>query len=334
MHLIFREIAAGRAYLDEIIVPPPESWAVNQPRRSSLMFLGYGQQLTLEELIMGLAVPSGNDAAVAAALRFAPSVEDFAEMMNREAQAIGLTKTRFVEPSGISYSNMTTAREFARFCRFYIEAYPESLRDYHSVREFAYPREENVAEQYRENPGTRVQRNRNGLLGRVEGVDGLKTGYIDEAGYNIALTAERNNSRFIAIILGAPAEWGGDRIRDEDGRKLLNWVFDHYKTIRLNIEEPEPVRVWKGKENDVGLVFGAPLEFTALAERGENLSRKIEIDEPLIAPIPANSQVGSYIIYDSFGELRNIPLLAANGVERGGFFKRLFDSIKLFFRRA
>ena len=333
MHLAFREINSGRASLEEIITPTRESWAVNQMPRSSLMYLANGQTLSLRELLLGLAVFSGNDAATAIALRFAPSVADFAGMMNKEAAALSLIKTRFVEPSGISEDNMTTAMEFAQFCRFYLETYPESLREFHSVREFAYPRQENVAERYKENPGTRVQQNRNSLLGKVEGVDGLKTGYIDEAGYNIALTAERNGSRFIAVILGAPAEWGGDRIRDEDGKNLINWVFQHYKTIRLKAETPEPVRVWKGKENFAGLSFGAPLEFTALMERGENLSWRIELEEPLIAPVAAGSAVGNLIFSDSLGELRIIPLLITDDAESGGFFKRLFDSLRLFFRR-
>jgi len=333
IHLVLREIEAGRASLEEIITPPRESWAVNQPPRSSLMYLANGQQLSLRELLLGLAVFSGNDAAVAAALRFAPSVQAFAEMMNREAQAMGLVKTRFTEPSGISEYNMTTAREFANFCRLYLQAHPESLRDFHSVREFVYPRAENVAEQYRGNPGTRVQRNRNTLLAKQEGVDGLKTGYIDEAGFNIALTAQRNGTRFIAVILGAPADWGGDRIRDDDGTKLLTWAFSHYKTIRPRPDAPEPVRIWKGRENYADITWGESLEFTASAERGENLSWTIEQPETLIAPLPAGSPAGSFVLNDSYGELRRIPLITVQEAERGGFFKRLFDSIRLFFRK-
>ena len=334
MHLVFREIEAGRASLDEIITPGRESWAINQLPLSSLMNLAPGQQLSLRELLLGLAVFSGNDAAVALALRFAPTVREFAEMMTREGETLGLARTRFVDASGYSEDNMTTAREFAEFCRIYMEAHPDSLRDYHSVREFAYPRAENVAEQYRHNPGTRVQRNRNSLLGKVEGVDGLKTGFIFESGYNIALTAERNGSRFIVIILGAPAGWGGDRIRDDEGKQLIEWVFNNYKTIKLSLEKPDPVRVWKGKTNHAEIVFGAPLDFTTLAERGENLRYTTEYEEPLIAPLPEGSIVGNLVLYDSLGELRRIPLLTKEGIERGGFFKRLFDSIRLFFRRA
>ena len=333
MHVAFREIAAGRASLDEIIIPVKESWAISQPPLSSLMNLAPGQQLTIRELLLGMAVFSGNDAATAVALRFAPTVREFVELMNREAEALGLLKTRFVDASGYSEDNMTTAGEFAEFCRYYLKAHPESVRDFHSVREFAYPTAENVAEQYRDNPGTRVQRNRNTLLGRVEGVDGLKTGFIFESGYNIALTAERNGTRFIVIILGAPAGWGGDRIRDDEGKKLLNWAFTNYKTIRPRPAAPEPVRVWKGKNNYACIEYGEPLDFTALAERGENLSWRIEYNTPLICPLHAGSHAGNLALYDSLGELRSIPLLTTDEIERGGFFKRLFDSIRLFFKR-
>jgi D-alanyl-D-alanine carboxypeptidase (penicillin-binding protein 5/6) len=333
MHLTFREIEAGRASLDEIFTPSREGWAVNQPPLSSLMGLAAGHSVSLRDLLLGMAIFSGNDAATATALRFAPSLSGFAEIMNREAAALGLRKTRFVDASGYSEDNMTTAREFAEFCRIYIAAHPYSIRDYHSVVEFAYPRPENLPEQYRGNPGTRLRRNSITLLGRVEGVDGLKTGFIFESGYNIALTAERNSTRFIAIILGGPSGFGGDRIRDEDGEKLINWAFANYKTIRPTSSPIVPFRVWKGKTNFVEAVPGEPLEFTALTERGENLSWMIEREEPLLAPLPAKSAVGSLVLYDTLGELRRIPLITTEEVERGGFFKRLFDSIRLLFRR-
>ena len=334
MHLAFEEIAAGRASPDEIITPPRESWAVNQPPHSSLMYLANGQKVSLRELLLGMAVFSGNDAAVAVALRFAPSAADFVAMMNREAANLGLVKTRFVDPAGYWEDNMTTAREFTEFCRIYLSDHPESIKEYHSVKEFDYPTAENVSDRYRGNPGTRKRFNTNTLLGRVEGVDGLKTGSIPEAGFNIALTAERNNTRFIAVILGAPSGWGGDRIRDDDGKKLLAWAFAAYKTIRPQPPALEPVRIWKGRENTVRLDWGEPLEFTSSAERGETLSYRIDLTDPLIAPLPAGTTAGTLVIHDSLGELRRVPLVTVANVEQGGFFKRLFDSIRLFFRRA
>jgi D-alanyl-D-alanine carboxypeptidase (penicillin-binding protein 5/6) len=333
MHLILKEAEAGRLPLDKVIQPPEESWSRNQPYRSSLMYLADGQQLSIRELLLGLAVPSGNDAAVAAALQLAPSTEEFAAMMNREAANLGLVKTSFTEPSGISEYNMTTAREFAAFCRFYLEVHPYALKDYHSVTKFVYPKPENVAEPYKAEPGTHVHTNTNELLGKLEGVDGLKTGYIDEAGYNIALTARREGTRFIAVILGAPARYGGKQIRDEDGRHLLSWAFDHYKTVRPILPDLEPARIWKGKTNRTDLVPAQPLEFTTLKERAVNLYWKTEAAGPLIAPFPAGTPAGTMVFSDDLGELRRLPLVTAAGAEEGGFFKRLRDSIQLFFRR-
>jgi D-alanyl-D-alanine carboxypeptidase (penicillin-binding protein 5/6) len=342
IHVALQEAAKRSISLDESVEPPRQSWAVNQPPRSSLMFLASGQHVTIRELILGLAVPSGNDAAIAIALRFAPSVEAFVQLMNTEARSLGLEKTQFVEPSGISEYNFTTALEFAVFCREYIRLHPENLAIFHSTAEFAYPKAENVSEQYRAEPGTIVQPNRNQLLdielpdgsrntNAVEGVDGMKTGYIDEAGYNIALTAGRQETRLIAIILGAPAVYRGERIRDEDGRALLTWGFDNFKTMQADFPEQELLRVWKGKTDYVSCVPGEDTTFTAHANRGGRLFWKTEYVDPLTAPLPAWSRVGTLILSDSLGELRRIPLVTTENVEQGGFFKRLFDSFRMFF---
>jgi len=331
MYLAFREINAGRASLDEIIEPGRESWAVNQLPLSSLMHLGQGQSLSLRELLLGLAVASGNDAAAAVALRFAPTIDDFVAMMNREAHSLGLIHTSFVDASGYSELNMTTANDFAKFCRIYLEAYPQSLVDFHSVIEYSYPLPEHQLNSSYPLQAARLQRNRNSLLERVNGVDGLKTGSIPAAGFNIALTAERNDTRFIAIIMGAPYEQGGDRIRDNDGELLLEWAFNNYRTLRIDTPHIPLPRVWKGRDNYVELNWDESLTFTAFRERGENIVYDIEIVEPIIAPISAGTHVGNITVYDSLGVLRVIPVHTAYEVERGGFFKRLIDSIRLFF---
>ncbi|MDR0761288.1 MAG: D-alanyl-D-alanine carboxypeptidase, partial [Treponema sp.] len=297
MHIALEEVAAGRASLDEIVDLPRQSWAISQPPRSSLMFLGAGQRVSLRELLLGLAISSGNDAAVAVALRFASDIASFADRMTEEGRNLGMMNTRFVEPSGISEDNFTTALEFASFCREYLALHPEALGDYHSVAEFAYPKAENVADPYQDDPKTWVQRNRNTLLGEIEGVDGLKTGYIDEAGYNIALTAERDGTRFVAVILGAPASPGGDRIRDEDGLTLLEWGFSNFKTLRILAPPMEPVQVWKGRTNWVELVpedgeaagtgGGYAWTMTTYAGRGGSSRWETELTGPLIAPLPA-----------------------------------------------
>jgi len=331
MHLVLKEVDAGRASLDEIIPVRTESWALKQPPRSSLMFLAPGQIVTLREIMLGLAVSSGNDAAVAAALRLAPSVDDFAALMTAEARRMGLRKTRFTEPSGISEDNMTTAAEFAALCREYLRRHPRSLVEFHSVREFAYPQAGNVAEAFHDNPMTIVQGNRNTLLRTFPGVDGLKTGYIDEAGYNIALTARRNDTRFIAVILGAPAHPGGDRIRDRDGERLLSWAFENFKTVYPAIKQPEPARLWKGKQKWVELELAEEPAFTAPVGRAASLQFTEEVEHPLIAPLSAWYPVGWLVIADEAGELHRVRLITARAYQQGNIFKRAWDSIRLLF---
>jgi D-alanyl-D-alanine carboxypeptidase (penicillin-binding protein 5/6) len=329
MHLLMKEIEEGSAAYDEIIPITVASWAQSQPPRSSLMFLAPGQIVTLREIMLGLAVPSGNDAAVAAALRLAPSMDEFAYLMTNEARRFDMKVTRFVESSGISEYNITTANEFAWFCRQYIKLHPQSLIDFHSVPDFSYPLEHNVAPAYRSNPRTIQQDNRNNLLKSFDGVDGLKTGYIDEAGYNIALTAQRDDTRFILVILGAESS----RNRDADGTSLLSWAFENFKTVRPVIGSIEKPRLYKGKDKNVELVLALPVDFTSPVGRALQLKFETQINGPLIAPIPEGEAVGYFIISDDNGELNRVPLLTVRTYERGNIFKRIWHSILLLFKK-
>jgi D-alanyl-D-alanine carboxypeptidase (penicillin-binding protein 5/6) len=189
----------------------------------------------------------------------------------------------------------------------------------------------NVPAAFRDNPNTIVQNNRNNLLKTFRGVDGLKTGYIDEAGYNIALTAQRNDTRFIAVILGAPAQPRGDRIRDADGARLLSWAFENFKTVRPQIDYIEKARLWKGKANEVDLVLAKPADFTSPFDRADSLWIEAVIPEPLIAPLPVGFPAGYLIISDDQGEVNRITLLTAEPCEKGNIFKRLWHSIRLLF---
>ncbi|MDR2150944.1 MAG: D-alanyl-D-alanine carboxypeptidase [Spirochaetaceae bacterium] len=334
MHLALAEVSAGRASLDEVIPLPSETWAENQPSGSSLMFLARGQSVTLHELLLGLIISSGNDAAIAVALRFDQTVAQFAQRMNEEARKMGFLQTYFVEPSGVSEKNMTTASDFASFCREYIRLHPETLQDYHSVPNFAYPKAYNVPAAYRSRPGTIVQYNRNTLLGTVKGVDGLKTGYIDESGYNIALTAERNGTRLIAVVLGAPADSSGTRIRDNDGKQLLEFGFEHYKTVtvRPHVDSLKPVRLWLGKTNWVEVAVEHTIAFTTAIDRARTIYQKIEIDEPVLAPLDTGAVIGKLIFYDERGTLAQSAIFTTAPVEKGGFFKRFFDRIRLWWK--
>ncbi|MEW5818515.1 MAG: D-alanyl-D-alanine carboxypeptidase family protein, partial [Spirochaetota bacterium] len=195
-------IENGSVNLNEEVEIKPEYWAVNMPRDSSLMFLGPHQRVSLRDLLKGIAVSSGNDAAYALADFIAGSVSGFVELMNQKVRNLGFTTMHFVEPSGMSSKNRITAREYAAFCRDYINRHPESLKELYSLKEFTFPRPENLKDGYKGTPIT--QYNRNSLLWSLEGVDGLKTGFIEASGYNIALTAQRDGMRVIAVLLGIP----------------------------------------------------------------------------------------------------------------------------------
>ncbi|MDR0383601.1 MAG: D-alanyl-D-alanine carboxypeptidase [Spirochaetaceae bacterium] len=334
IHVAEKEAAERGISLDEPVSLPKQSWAVNQPPRSSLMFLAQGQIVSLNELFLGMAIPSGNDAAIAVALNFAPTTDAFARLMNREAVAFGMKNTVFVEPSGISEENITTARDFALFCREYLRLYPENLEKYHSTPSFSYPKPSNLRPSMQNRTNTIVQNNHINLLYTFEGVDGLKTGYIDEAGYNIALTAERNGTRFIAVILGVPAELGsrwGTRARDADGAALLTWGFNNFKTLRPEIPAIPEARVWKGRTNRMPLALAEnDPAITLPVDRGDGIRCETSLND-IIAPLPQGTPAGHITFYDEAGKIATMELVTLKDAEAGGLFKRLWDSVMLFF---
>ena len=329
MHLLLNEVKAGGTSLNAIVPITEESWALRQPPRSSLMFLEPGQIVTLREILLGLAVSSGNDAAVAAALYLAPNVNEFTRLMTMQARNMGLAVTRFTDTSGYSSNNITTAAEFTHFCRQYINLHPESLNNFHSVPVFAYPAANNAVAAKRNNPGTIVQHNSNTLLETFPGVDGLKTGFIRESGYNFALTAQRNDTRFIAVTLGADSS----RNRRRDADMLLSWAFNNFKTVRPAAIVIDPQRLWKGRDNYIELVLKGDADFTSPVSRANNLMQKIEISSLLTAPLPAGYRAGDLVFYDDYGELNRIPLVTIRDYEKGNIFKRLWHSIILLFKQ-
>ncbi|MBR4599630.1 MAG: D-alanyl-D-alanine carboxypeptidase, partial [Treponema sp.] len=203
MYIVFKDAAEGKISLDDVVPLPERSWAINMPKDASLMFLGQGQVVTLRELLKGLAVASGNDAAIAVADYISGSTKAFVQRMNEECAALGLTHTHFVEPSGYDEHNLTTARELAAFCCEYIRRFPQSVEEFHSAPSIKYPMEKNLPSWLKSKGDSTAiyQRNTNPLLGVMEGCDGIKTGFIYESRYNLALTAKRNGVRYISVTM-------------------------------------------------------------------------------------------------------------------------------------
>jgi len=330
VHLALQEIEEGRLEPSEVLVPGPDAWARNMPPRSSLMFLGPNQKLTVEQLLEGLVVDSGNDAAVEVADRVAGSVPAFVAMMNREAERLGYRTMRFVEPAGISASNVITAREYADFARRFISLHPDSLRELFSLREFTYPLEENLTGTNHEKPVT--QSNRNILLGRYDGVDGLKTGYIDESGYNIAVTAERDGMRLISVILGVPDSGAvsGSILRATESARLLDYGYTTFTVVRPSYPPPEAARVWKGTVRSVAVAAQPAPMVVVRKDRAAALSTAVIQSLDVEAPVKAGEALGAVVVSLGGREIARFPLRATQGVQRGGLLRRALDSVILF----
>ncbi len=331
MYIVFKEIEAGNLSLDDLVSPPENSWTVNMPSDSSLMFLGQGQIVTVKELLTGLAVASGNDAAIALACRISGNTKDFIARMNYEAQALGLTHTHFEEPSGYSEKNVTTARELAEFCRIYINRYPQSLEDYHSQTEIRYPLEKNLPSWQKAKGDSLAvyQRNTNPLLGHLEGCDGLKTGFIYESGYNLALTATRNGVRFLSVTMKGPGTGSkqGNYYRVHDGTNMMEWAFSSFADYRpwQNAAQSYTIATPGAKEKFVNLVpawintitvphLSAP---TAL-EDAQNVTAEVQIPKCIYGGTEAGKTYGQ--IQYKLGEtvLETVPLVADRTAAKAG----------------
>lgn len=336
MYVIMEEIEAGRANLTDVVPLPPETWASRQPPHSSLMFLGKGQHVTLEEVITGLDVCSGNDAAVAIALYLFGDVNAFVQKINELAESFGLEHTHFYDASGYSELNTTTAREMASFARKYIERFPETLYKFHAQPGFKYPKEQNLSDAdkkledktqdfsqgFPDNISMAIyQKNTNPLLGKLEGCDGLKTGYIDESGYNLSLTVKRDNMRVLSVTMGGPGNSvpEGQAGRVHDGTEIMEWAFRTFKdyenpllmraysipVVYGKVQRMNLVPAWEPKALSVPVMAAANPE-DALSEVKINL----ELPEVIKGEIAAGSVYGK-IQYSMNGHLlQEIPLVA------------------------
>lgn len=325
-------IDQGKLSWNQEVVPIQPAWDTSMPPRSSLMFLGPNQRLTVKTLLTGLIVDSGNDAAYEIAYLVGGSVPAFAKMMNQKAQAMGLPGMHFVEPSGISSHNRITALEYAKFCRDFVRLYPNALKNIFSVKEFAYPKARNLTDGTSGRPI--VQYNRNLLLWDYPGTDGFKTGYIDQAGYNMAVTARRDGMRLIAVVLGVHGNKrsSGIQLRAKEEQKLLNYGFDNFTKIRPTYSPPSPVRVWKGSAGSVAI---SPYRRPAIVlPKGDEskLTVTVEQSQNVLAPVYAGDTLGQLVFRLAGKKVKEIPLVAESNVSRGGVVTRVFDSIVLILR--
>jgi len=299
--------------LDSIVTVSENAWRMG----GSQMFLEVGDQVKIEDLLFGIATVSGNDACVAIDEALAGTEDLFVQWMNDKARSLGLN-LHFVDVHGLSDANQITALDFALLVSHYLHDHPQALR-YHSQRSFSY--------KPRSSANPIVQSNRNGLLKSYEGADGLKTGYLSKAGYNLVATAERDGRRLIAVVLGADSETR----REQEATKILDYGFRSFELVKTEqLLDVSQARVYKGRAKNVSLTTG-DASVTVLRGKQAQLQVETQIDS-LEAPIKAGDQVGKMKVYLGEELLKEVSIVAENTVERGSWFTVLIDSIVLFFK--
>lgn len=313
MYVAMDQIKAGLVSLDDTVVVSENAWRMIGSR----MFLEPQEVVTIEQLLLGISVVSGNDACVALAEGIAGSEAAFVQMMNEKARALGLP-LKFTDVHGLSESNEITAEGIARLVRAYLTDHPEAIR-FHRELTFSY--------QPRSSKTPIVQYNRNGLLRTYEGADGMKTGHLQAAGFNLVATAVQNNRRLIAVVLGAENETK----REQDAAALLNYGYRNFDLVNIApLISEKTARVFKGKQSEVHVTVAEPI-ISVPKGVGATVSVGIQTRE-VEAPVSQGSEVGVLSIYLQGELVKQVPLLAAEEVERGSWVKILWDNLVMFLR--
>jgi serine-type D-Ala-D-Ala carboxypeptidase (penicillin-binding protein 5/6) len=335
LHVVYQEIEAGRLKEDELVTIDKRDCSPYIPYGSTLMYLRPGMRVSIIDLMRGAAVVSGNDAAFALARRVSGSNEAFAERMNQAVKELGLPELYFVEPSGLSEKNRVTARGYAEFCRLYVRLHPQAIAELHSLHYIEFPRPEHATADYQPK-GRMIQYNKNNLVLKYPGCDGLKTGYIIESGYNLAATAKRGDTRFIIVTLGGTGEGsrlGGSGQRSQDGSALLDWAFTSFVTVKPSLGALPRPRAWYGAESRLVLKGADELAVTLPRSIAGTVETRIEVPASVDAPIAKGSSVGE-VVYSADGKvLRRVELVAANAVQKGNLLVVVRDAFARFFTR-
>ncbi|MDP5057044.1 MAG: D-alanyl-D-alanine carboxypeptidase [Marinomonas hwangdonensis] len=310
-YIVEYELARGNLTFEDMVTVSEKAWRMGGSR----MFIREGTQVSIENLLRGIIIQSGNDASVAAAEYIAGSESAFADLMNQHAKLLGMNNTNFVNASGFPAENhYSTAYDMALISRATILQFPENYKMY-AEKEFTY--------------NDIRQPNRNRLLWRDKTVDGLKTGHTEAAGYCLAVSAVRNGTRMIAVVMGTKS----DEARAAEAQKLMDFGFRYYETRKLYSrgQVVNNARVWGGKQSSVKVGFDEDVLVTMPRQQGQTLPATLEMQKELIAPIAVGDVLGTIVVGTEGNVVLERSVVALEAVEAGGFFKRMFDRIKLFF---
>jgi D-alanyl-D-alanine carboxypeptidase (penicillin-binding protein 5/6) len=311
-YLVDKAIAAGDITLDEMVTISEKAWRM----KGSKMFVEVGKQVSVEDLLKGLIIQSGNDASVALAEHIAGSESAFAGYMNHQAELLGMTNSNFVNATGWPHENhYSSARDIATLTRAVIREFPLSYQ-YYKEREYTF----NEIRQF----------NRNRLLWRDETVDGVKTGHTEAAGYCLVASAQRDEMRLISVVLGTDS----DKARTQSSQALLNYGFRFYETHQLygTDEVLQSARIWYGEQEQVSMGVGKDIYITIPRGRYRQLDISMEIDREISAPVTQGQQLGQVSITLDDELVLSENIVAMQSVDEGSLFVWAMDSIKLMFR--
>jgi D-alanyl-D-alanine carboxypeptidase (penicillin-binding protein 5/6) len=320
-YLTLQAIHDKKLTLAQAIPVPADLYKRVDRRTESVMFIPPGKTATVDDLLHGLIIQSGNDAAVVLAEAVGGSEASFVELMNREAKRLGMNSTSFRNPSGMSDpQHYTTAADLAILVSHLITEFPEFYPLY-SQKEFTYN-------------GIK-QGNRNLLLWKDNTVDGVKTGHTDAAGYCLIASAKRpqptgaggGDRRLLSVVMGANSA----DARAQESLKLLNWGFQNFDAVRLydanqSIATP---RLWKGTEKEIRLGFQHPVFMTLPKGQAGNIKSTLDRKDPLVAPINAGDRVGTLKLTLDGKPIADLPVVSLDTVPQAGFFGRAWDAVRL-----
>lgn len=319
-YLVFDALRAKKITLEQKLPVSERAWKMPGSR----MFIDPKMQVPVEDLIKGMIVQSGNDATVALAEAVGGTVERFVELMNQHAKALGMNKTGYRNPEGLTApGHTTTARDLSILSTRLYNDFPEYV-SYYKIQKYRY-----------QGTPTANDTNRNMLLFRDPTVDGLKTGHTDAAGYCLIATAKRDfpnlqGRRLMAIVLGASSETA----RANEAQKLLNWGYTAFEGLKL-FDANKPVLeppIWKGTQDTVQLGQPRPIVLAVPAGAASRIKTQVVRPDPLVAPITKGQQVGTLKILSGDQLLREVPLVALQPVEQAGIFGRAWDAIRLWIK--
>jgi D-alanyl-D-alanine carboxypeptidase (penicillin-binding protein 5/6) len=310
-YIVFQELAAGKLKLEEPVVVSEHAWR----SEGSRTFIELGKPVSVQFLILGMVVQSGNDATIALAERIAGTEETFSQLMNSNAKRLGMVGTHFENSSGLpSPNHFTTARDMSLLAAALIRDFPQYYK-YFSIREFEYN-------------GIK-QQNRNGLLDKDSTVDGLKTGHTDSAGFCLVTSALRDGMRLISVVLGSSSFKG----RENASTALLNYGFTFYDT-KLVVKGGAKLAstpVWKAAASPIDVGIKDDLYITLPRSESNDIKTSVDLTPRLIAPFGREMTVGQLRVSAGSQALTTVPLHPLADVAPGGWWRRLIDTIRLWF---